>query len=87
MNKQEHLLTILGEEGCEIGQICSKINRFGIDEVNILQPNGPSNKYRLIEELNDLLGVAQILVEEGIWYFKIFIEKYCIFIEKSLHRL
>ena len=66
MNKQEHLLTILGEEGAEIAQIVSKINRFGLEEVNVLEPDGPDNRDRLVDELNDLLAVADLLVEDGI---------------------
>lgn len=66
MNLQEHLLTCLGEEGCEVGQITSKALRFGINDVNVLKPDGPSNEQRLIDELNDLVAVADLCVAYGI---------------------
>lgn len=66
MNLTEYLLTCLGEEGAEIAQDCSKANRFGLDDVNILLPEGPTNRARLIAELNDLMAVTTILVMHGI---------------------
>lgn len=72
MNTIEHLLTILGEEGAEIAKDCSKSNRFGLDDIYThIAPDGSqevrnemgTNRQRLINELNDLLGTAQILVE------------------------
>lgn len=66
MNVTEHLLTCLGEEGSEIAQDVSKCNRFGLDDRNVLNPTGPTNRERLIDELNDLLGVAHLLVCNGI---------------------
>lgn len=61
MNKQEYLVSVLAEECCEVGQACSKINRFGmIDSVK-----DRDNSARLVEELNDLMGSIGMLVEEG----------------------
>lgn len=60
MTTTEHLISCLGEEGAEIAQDCSKINRFGIDDR--YPQGGDSNQEKLVNELNDLLGVAQILV-------------------------
>lgn len=65
MNKIEHLITCLGEEGCEISQDCSKANRFGLGEV--YKKIGISNTQRIINELNDLLAVVDLLVDEGIF--------------------
>jgi hypothetical protein len=66
VNCIEHLLVCLGEEGAEITQDVSKSLRFGLDDRNILNPTGPTNRERLIEELNDLLGVASMLVDKGV---------------------
>ena len=57
MNVTEHLLTCLGEEGSEIAQDVDKSNRFGLDDVNVLKPDGPNNRERLVNELNDLLTI------------------------------
>lgn len=74
MNTIEHLLTILGEEGAEIAKDCSKSNRFGLDDTYThIAPDGSqevrnemgTNRERLINELNDLLGVVGLLVEQG----------------------
>jgi hypothetical protein len=64
MNRKEHLLTILAEEGAEVGQIVSKILRFGMDDV--MPGQFQTNEDRLIEEFNDLVGMMQMLREEGI---------------------
>lgn len=76
MNEAEHLLLVAGEEGCEIAQVCSKINRFGIDDVythidaetgaHTPHPEKGTNRQRLIAELNDLLGVCRMLVIAGV---------------------
>jgi hypothetical protein len=66
MNAIQHLLTCLGEEGAEIAQDTSKCNRFGCNDRNFLNPTGPTNTERLVNELNDLLGVAEMLVTEGV---------------------
>jgi len=75
MNTIEHLLMCLAEEGCEIAQDCSKINRFGIDDVythidaetgeHTRHPEKGTNRERLIDELNDIAGVVRLLVEYG----------------------
>jgi hypothetical protein len=66
MNATEHLLTVLGEEGAEIAQVASKILRFGLHDRNVLNPDGPTNQERLVAELNDLVGVANMLVDIGV---------------------
>jgi hypothetical protein len=66
MNITEHLLTCLGEEGCEVAIDTSKSNRFGLDDRNVLNPTGPTNRERLIEELNDLQGIVMLMVEHKI---------------------
>ena len=66
MNKIEHLITCLGEEGAEITQDCCKALRFGLDDRNVLNPTGPTNRERIITELNDLMAVVEDLVFWGV---------------------
>ena len=66
MNITEHLLTCVAEEGAEIAQDADKSLRFGLLDVNFLIPNGPNNTERLVNELNDLLGVVDMLVKRGV---------------------
>lgn len=66
MTADQHLLLVLGEEGSEIAQDVSKSLRFGLDDVNVLNPTGPNNRERLVAELNDLMGVVEMLVDRGI---------------------
>ncbi|MCA0003352.1 MULTISPECIES: hypothetical protein [unclassified Mesorhizobium] len=55
MNRHEHLVTILGEEGVEVSQRCSKALRFGLKEV---QPGQQiDNAFRIYEEFLDLVAV------------------------------
>lgn len=65
MNAVEHLLTCLGEEGAEIAQDCSKCNRFGLKDRNVLNPTGATNRDRLVVEMNQLFAVAEMLVDVG----------------------
>lgn len=68
MNRAEHLLTCLGEEGAEVGQRAAKALRFGLREV---QPGQPlTNDDRLCDEIRDLIAVAHILHSEGVigWF-------------------
>lgn len=63
MTTIEHLLTILGEEACEIGQMVSKTKRFGLNE---RYKDGPSNRDRLMAEVNDLVAVVMMLQTLGV---------------------
>lgn len=65
MNTTEHLIACLAEEGSEIAQDAMKSLRFGLQDRNVLNPTGPTNQERLVNELNDLLGVAEMLVTVG----------------------
>jgi|GEM_PF-806225 len=65
MNAIQHLLVCLGEEGAEVAQDAAKALRFGLADTNCLKPDGPTNAERLVNELNDLLGVAEMLVWFG----------------------
>lgn len=69
MNDTEHLLTILSEECSEVQvrlselQIrISKALRFGLQEIQPEQLR--TNEERIVGELNDLIGVVELLQEE-----------------------
>lgn len=70
MNRQEMLLTQLSEECSEVIQRVTKIQRFGLHEVEPEQ--SLTNVERLINELNDLWAVIQMLEDDKIiqdhWY-------------------
>lgn len=66
MNHQEHLLTCLAEECSEVTKDVTKSLRYGLDDRNVLDPTGPTNRERLVDELNDLAAVIDILSEQGI---------------------
>lgn len=65
MNATEHLLTCLAEEGAEIAQDCAKALRFGLSDRNVLNPTGPTNAERIVDELNNLMGVVNMLCNRG----------------------
>lgn len=62
MNLQQLMFLKLSEECNEVGQECSKIIQFGMDEV--YAPIGKSNRDRLRAELQDLFAIVQILNED-----------------------
>lgn len=66
MNTTEHLLTCLSEECIEVSKDIHKGLRFGLDDRNVLNPTGPTNLERIIDELNDLLGVLVLCSQEGV---------------------
>lgn len=66
LTREEHLLVILGEECAEVAQIVSKCLRFGMDERNVLNPEGPTNRERLAYELTDLSALTGPVVAIGL---------------------
>ena len=64
MNKKEYLLTVLSEECAEVIELCSKIIRFG--ENNIAPDETSTNKERIQAELNDIFGVISLLQDENV---------------------
>lgn len=72
MNKEEHLLACLAEECGEVAKECHKAQRFGIKDQVTLDPlgprgtTGPTNREKIISELNDLMGVVQMCIDAGI---------------------
>lgn len=62
MNKEQHAFLKLGEECNEVAMLCSKIMQFGLDS----EYEGKTNKERLIEELNDIMGcLLNLRIETG----------------------
>ena len=61
MNRQEHLLTILGEECSELHQEICKALRFGVNEQRDLPT---SNAQRMFKEFNDLLAMVEMVNED-----------------------
>lgn len=66
MKPTEHLLTCLAEEAGEVAKDVHKSLRFGLNDRNVLKPDGPTNRERLIEELNDFMAVVDMLVQREI---------------------
>lgn len=64
ITRQQHLLIKLAEECVEVAQRCDKAIIFGLNEIQLGQEL--DNAERIVQELEDLLGVAQMLKEEGI---------------------
>lgn len=52
MNYEQHAFLKLGEECNEVAMLCSKIIQFGLDS----EYEGKTNRQRLDEELNDIMG-------------------------------
>ncbi len=81
MTTREHLISCIGEEAVEIAvelievaigtalevsKVASKTNRFGLQDRNVLIPDGPTNIERLIGEINDLVAVTDMLANLGV---------------------
>ena len=52
MNQEQHAFLKLGEECNEVAMLCSKIIQFGLDS----EYEGKTNRQRLTDELNDIMG-------------------------------
>lgn len=64
MTREQYLLQKLQEEAAEVIQRASKVNRFGLLEVQPGQTE--NNRDRLRGELIDLFAVLAILLDDGI---------------------
>lgn len=62
LTSEQHMLTKLAEEGSEISQIALKSVQFKLEEKRPEQPY--TNKERVIQEINDLMGVIRVLNKE-----------------------
>lgn len=65
MNESEYVMLCLGEECLEVGKECSKVLRFGPDDRHPDGLDNPTSLEKLVDELNDILGVVDVLVERG----------------------
>ena len=63
MTEKEHLLICLAEECAEVIYEVTKSLRFGLDDY---QPDYAPNEERLSDEMNDLMGVVNLLQERGV---------------------
>jgi hypothetical protein len=72
MNRKEHLLTILAEEGGEVAKEISKSLRFGLEDQLTMDPTGPrgsegpTNREKVTQEFVDMLGAYQLAVRDGL---------------------
>lgn len=64
MNREQILLIQLMEESSEVQQNISKTLRFGKDEVYYKLTT--TNAQRVTQEMEDLIGVFNMLVSEGV---------------------
>lgn len=62
MNREQYLLCVLGEEASEVGQMASKNQRFGSQEIFPGQPL--TNAQRTHLEIDDLMAMVEMLNEE-----------------------
>ena len=71
MDKLEHLLVCLNEEGTEIAQSTDKALRFGLDD-RYPKTKDTTCRQDIEREINDLLGVIELLQEEGVPFPRLF---------------
>jgi len=64
MNIVEHLLVCANEEGLEIGQAADKALRFGLEDMH--PKTGTTTLSSLVAEINDLLGVIELMQDHGV---------------------
>ena len=75
LSEEEHLLTILGEECAEVSHRISKALRFGLLET---QPGQLlTNEARMVQELQDLVAVAWLLLDRNVIHGDIFDRDAC----------
>lgn len=65
MNQEQHAFLKLGEECNEVAMLCSKIIQFGLDS----EYEGKTNRQRLTDELNDIMGSLLNIACETDFYF------------------
>lgn len=64
MSRVDYLLSHLAQECCEVAIRCTKAQHFGLDEVQPEQAH--TNRERLLQEVFDLMGIVEILRDEGV---------------------
>lgn len=63
MTRDEYLLTVLGEEGCEVAHRVSKALRFGLDEIQPEQRD--TNGERIRFEVYDVIATYLLAAAEN----------------------
>lgn len=66
MTVTEHLLFCLSEECSEVAKEACKAGRFGMDDCNPLIENDPPQREHIRQELCDLLGVMEMVIDAGL---------------------
>ena len=66
MTEIEHIFTCLSEECAEVIQEVTKIQRFGLNDTHPSKKNFIPNEQRLNQEINDIMGVVEMLQDRGI---------------------
>lgn len=72
MNRSEHIITVLAEEGGEVAKECHKSLRFGLDDRLTIDPNGPrgtegpTNSEKIAAEFIDMIAMYQMAMSEGL---------------------
>ncbi|WOL24640.1 nucleoside triphosphate pyrophosphohydrolase [Yersinia phage fHe-Yen9-02] len=64
MNRKQYLLLKLSEEAVEVAKVAQKAMQFGMDSFNPSDVKRETNVANLHSELNDLLGIVNMLNEE-----------------------
>lgn len=64
MNTEEYLLVCLAEESGEVARASHKALRFGLDDG--FPGTSRTNRQDIVQEANDLLGVIEVLIDNGI---------------------
>lgn len=62
----EEALVILQEECAEVIVEASKIRRFGMDNTNINDVDGLTNRDKLEKEIGDVMAMVDILLDQGV---------------------
>lgn len=63
MNKKEYLLTLLIEECAEVQKLCTKAQRFGLEDTE--PTDHISNAENIVHELCDIAASVSLLVQDG----------------------
>mgnify|MGYP000218128428 CR=1 FL=1 len=63
MDEEQYILNRLDEECKEVGHECSKAMNFGLDSFNPDDPYKITNRTKITNELNDIMGVVEIMID------------------------
>jgi hypothetical protein len=66
MDEERYLIHVLSEECIEVSKEAHKAVRFGTDDKDPTIEGAETQRERIAKEMDDLLGVHNMLVERGI---------------------